>query len=455
MNPTRRHFLGAAGASLGAPLFARQVAPRATTPANDKIQIALIGCGGMGQGDAQSSTATGMTKLVAACDCYDGRLAHMKEVYGADIFTTKNYQEILSRKDIDAVMIGTPDHWHQPITVAALKAGKDVYCEKPMVHSIDEGHAVIDAQHQSGRILQIGSQRVSSIIYAKARDLYREGAIGELNMVEAWWDRNSAVGAWEYTVPLDANTETCDWTQFQGDAAKKEWDPHRFFRWRCYRDYGTGVAGDLFVHLFSGLHFITGAIGPTRAFATGGLRFWNDGREVPDVMLGLFDYPKTTEHPAFNLVLRVNFVSGGEENEGFRFIGSKGIMTVGHTVTLNSTTENPDPGLSIDTFSAAIQKECRADYVAKYPHTLLNPANRLSAASMLPARHEVFSPPSHYSDHLDHHRNFALAVRSRKPVIEDGVFGFRAAAPALLSNMSYFEKKEIYWNPGEMKLGKA
>lgn len=455
MTPTRRHFLGAAGASLGVPLLARSADPAPKVSANDKIHVALIGCGGMGQNDAKSSTATGLTKIVAACDCYDGRLEHMKETYGRDIFTTKNYQEILSRKDIDAVLIGTPDHWHQPITIAAMNAGKDVYCEKPMVHSVDEGQAVVDAQRKSGRILQIGSQRVSSILYAKARELYRQGAIGELNMVEAWWDRNSAVGAWEYTVPLDADTQTCDWTQFQGDAPKKEWDPHRFFRWRCYRDYGTGVAGDLFVHLFSGLHFITSSLGPTRAFATGGLRFWTDGREVPDVMLGLFDYPKTPQHPAFNLVLRVNFVSGGEENEGFRFIGSHGVMTVGRTVTLNKAAEQTEPGWSIGTFAQKIQDEYKKEYFAKYPHSILNPNNRLTTASVTTDHREVFEAPSHYSDHVDHHRNFALAVRSRKPVVEDGAFGFRAAAPALLSNMSYYEKKEIYWNPSAMKIGKA
>ena len=275
MNTTRRHFLGTAGASLAAPLLIPTA--QATVPKvgpNDKIQIALIGCGGMGQGDAQTSTSTGLTKLVAACDCYDGRLEHMKEVYGQDIFTTKNYSEILARKDIDAVIIGTPDHWHRPITIAALKAGKDVYCEKPMVHSVEEGHEVIQAQQQSKQIMQVGSQRVSSVIYLKARELFQQGAIGDLNMVEAWWDRNSSVGAWEYTVPLDADTATCDWNQFQGDAKKMEWDPHRFFRWRCYRDYGTGVAGDLFVHLFSGLHLITSSSAliaplPRAAFVSG------------------------------------------------------------------------------------------------------------------------------------------------------------------------------------------
>jgi predicted dehydrogenase len=458
MTSTRRNFLGAAaGVSLAAPLMAHQTpsAPAKGISPNDKIHLALIGCGGMGQGDAKTSTSTGLTKIVAACDCYDGRLEHMKEVYGRDIFTTKDYQDILGRKDIDAVIIGTPDHWHQPITIAALKAGKDVYCEKPMVHSVDEGHAVIDAQKQSNRILQIGSQRVSSLVYAKAKELFQQGAIGELNMVEAWWDRNSSVGAWEYTVPLDADTQTCDWDRFQGDSPKRDWDPLRFFRWRCYRDYGTGVAGDLFVHLFSGLHFITGSMGPNRVFATGGLRFWKDGREVPDVMLGLFDYPKTAHLPAFNLVLRVNFVSGGPENSGVRFIGSKGIMTVGRTVTLNSVPEEQDPGLSIGTFAQKTQEECRKEYFARYPRSHSNPAYRPSPASLPADKNEVFAPPRSYSDHYDHHLNWAHAIRSRKPVVEDGAFGFRAAGPALLSNISYFDKKIVHWDPMAMKITEA
>ncbi len=155
------------------------------------------------------------------------------------------------------------------------------------------------------------------------------------------------MGAWEYTVPLDADTKTCDWQRFQGRAKKTEWDPNRFFRWRCYQDYGTGVAGDLFVHLFSGLHFITGATGPTRIFSTGGLRFWTDGRDVPDVLFGLFDYPETASHPAFNLVLRVNFVSGAEENSGFRFTGTEGLMTVDESVTLTTAAKATEPGYSI------------------------------------------------------------------------------------------------------------
>lgn len=442
---SRREFLGATGAGLSASLLAAQTKPRPAS-ANDKIQVALIGCGGMGQNDAHSSVASGLTKIVAACDCYDGRLAHMKEQYGQDIFVTKNYEEILARPDIDAVLIGAPDHWHQKITTDAMRAKKDVYCEKPMVQHIEDGMAVVEAQKQTGRIMQVGSQRVSSILYKKAQELYRAGAIGKLMMVEAWWDRNSAVGAWEYAIPPDADTGTCDWERFQGRAQKTDWDPKRFFRWRCYRDYGTGVAGDLFVHLFSGLHFITGSLGPTRVYATGGLRFWHDGRDVPDLLLGLFDYPQTANHPAFNLVLRVNFESGAKENSGFRFTGSEGIMTVGETVTLTAAPPEKQPGYTIGTFSASERKAFLQAYRQKYPEV------RPSAASLKSSQEHIFRAPAHYSDHEDHHLNFALAVKSRKALIEDAAFGFRAAGPALLSNLSYFEKRVVEWDPSAMKV---
>lgn len=130
-------------------------------------------------------------------------------------------------------------------------------------------------------------------------------------------DRHSANGAWQYSIPTDANANTVDWENFQGDAPKRPYDPIRFFRWRNYQDYGTGVAGDLFVHLFSALHAVTSSKGPNRILATGGLRYWKDGRDVPDVIMGLYDYPATKEHSAFNLQMRVNFVDGSEGERGY------------------------------------------------------------------------------------------------------------------------------------------
>jgi predicted dehydrogenase len=443
----RRNFLKVAGSASAATLLAPHVhaleaieGEARPVAANDHIQIALIGAGGQGMGDTEHAIQVPGVKLVAVADCYNGRLDHSKERWGNDIFTTRDYNEILARKDIDAVIIGTPDHWHKQASVDAMKAGKDVYCEKPMIHIYSDGPEMIETSRSTGRILQVGSQRVSSIIYAKAKELLASGAIGQLNMVTAHWDRNSTMGAWSYTVPPDASPETCDWPRFLGTAPKIPFNAEHFFQWRKWAAYGTGVAGDLFVHLFSGTHFITGAHGPTRGMATGGLRFWKDGRDAPDVMLGLFDYPQ-----GFNLSLRVNFVDGGEESEGLIFTGSEGTMEIGGGgVSVSRTPRETEPGLMIDTFTEATQKQILDAYHAKYP-----PAHPEGAP---PAGYEKFVAPPGYSDSYDHFKNFFASVRSRQPVVEDAVFGYRAAGAALLSNRSLQRGEIAHWDPEAMKL---
>ena len=408
--------------------------------ANDHIQIALIGAGGQGQYDTKTAVTVPGVKLVAVADCYDGRLEHSKELWGADVFTTRDYREILDRKDIDAVIIGTPDHWHKQASIDAMKAGKDVYCEKPMIHLYSDGPAMIETAQATKRILQIGSQRVSSIVYAKAKELLASGAIGQLNMVSAFWDRNSSIGAWNYTVPPDASTETCDWPRFLGTAPKIPFNGEHFFQWRKWKAYGSGVAGDLFVHLFSGTHFITGAKGPTRAMATGGLRFWKDGRDVPDVLLGFFDYPE-----GFNLSLRVNFVDGGAEGEGFLFAGSEGTMEIaGNSVSVNRVPREKEPGLMIGSFTDAMQKQITAAYRQKYPLVEATEPTRVGL--------DKYVAPRDYSDSYDHLKNFFASVRSRQPVVEDAVFGYRASGAALLSNLSYERDAIVKWDPEAMKL---
>src|SRR5581483_4817326 len=413
---------------------------------NGNIQIALIGAGGMGQGDAHYATSLDGVKMIAVADIYDGRIEHCREVWGKDLFTTRDYREILQRPDIDAIIIGTPDHWHSRITIDALNAGKHVYCEKPMVHSLDEGPAVIEAHRRSGKVMQVGSQYLSSLGYQKARELLQDKAIGQLNMVEAWLNRNSAIGAWQYTIPLDASPQTIDWDRFLGNAPKRPFEPIRLFRWRNYRDYGTGVAGDLFVHLLSGLHFSTGSIGPERIMATGGLRYWKDGRDVPDVMLALLDYPAQPTHPEFTLALRVDFKSGlGQERFGFRFVGTEGTMTTGYgDLVLANASPETEPGYTIETFSKAVQEQYLREYHQKYPET------RPTADGLRPDRELRYAPPNGYNAHRDHHRVFYESVRSRKRPVEDAVFGFRAAGPALLANTSYFEKRVCLWDAKAM-----
>ena len=412
---------------------------------NDKIRLGLIGAGGQGMGDTREALKIPGIELVAAADLYDGRLTRAKEIWGNQLFTTRDYREILTRSDIDAVIIATPDHWHMRISNDAMRAGKDVYCEKPMVQHLEQGKQVIETAQKTNRIFQVGSQRVSSIVYKKAKDLLASGAVGELNLVECWWDRSSAIGAWQYSIPPDASPTTVDWDRFLGEAPKRAFDATRFFRWRNYRDYGTGVAGDLFVHLFSGLHFVVGTTGPTRVMATGGTRYWKDGRDVPDVMLALCDYPQTATTPPFNLSLRVDFAAGANESSGFRFIGSEGVMTLSGVVTVNKRQRLKEPGYTIDTFPKATQEAFLKEYRAKYPEIKQD----INASSQ-----DTYAAPSGYSDSVDHFAAFFDGMRSRKPVVEDAVFGFRAAGAALSLNRSYFDNQTYGWNAETMTLSK-
>ena len=427
----------AAAATRLHPLFAEETKKRSP---NDVIQFALIGAGIQGQHDTGFALEGPGVKLMAVADCYDGRLTHAKEMWGKDIFTTRDYNEILARKDIDAVVIACPDHWHKRAAVDAMKAGKDVYLEKPMIHVYPDGPEIIETAHETKRILQVGSQRVSNVAYVKAKELLASGAIGKLNMVTARWDRNSAMGAWDYTIPLDASTTTCDWPRFEGDAPKMDWSPERFFQWRKWKDYGSGVAGDLFVHLFSGTHFITGAHGPTRAMATGGIRFWKDGRDADDILLALFDYPE-----GFNLSLHVNFEDGGEESEGFLFTGTEGLMEIaGNTVTVTKTPLATEPGFTVSTFADDMQRQTMEKYRQKYPVPHPSGPPKTSV--------ETYSAGPGYVDSYDHFKNFFSSVRSRKPVVEDATFGFRAAGAALLSNLSVEKDTVVHWDPEAMKI---
>jgi len=412
---------------------------------SDAIRLATIGMGGMGFGDTRTALQVPGVEFVAAADCYDGRLTHVKETFGKDVMTTRDYREILDRSDIDAVIVATPDHWHFQIARDAMQAGKAVYLEKPMVHDLEEGPALMKVEKETGQVLIVGSQRVSSVVYEKAGELFRSGAIGTLNMVEARYNRNSAIGAWQYSIPTDASPGTVDWERFLGDAPARPFDPVRFFRWRNYWDYGTGVAGDLFVHLFSGIHFALRSHGPDRVTATGGVRYWKDGRDAPDVMVGLFDYPETESHPPFTLSLQVDFADGSGGSQEFRFVGNEGIMTIsGGSVSVSRRSPQKEPGFTISTFAEAEQKAFMKEYRKKYPQP--------ERAELGQSGETVYRAPSGYNDRLDHFRNFFDAVRNGGRVVEDATFGYRAAAPALLCNMSYREKRILDWDPQALRL---
>jgi predicted dehydrogenase len=401
-----------------------------------------------GHSDTRAALKSPDVEFVACADLYDGRLAQAKNAFNKDLFTTRDYREILNRKDIDAVLVVTPDHWHDHITIAALNAGKHVYCEKPMVQHIDEGKAVIDAWKKSGKTMQVGSQRISGAAFAEAKRLVAAGEIGAINYIESNNDRFNSIGAWNYSIPLDASPKTVDWDTFIGDAPKREFDAKRFFRWRNYRDYGTGVAGDLFVHLITGVHFVTGSMGPKRIYSSGSLSYWKDGRDVPDVLVSILDYPESDKHSAFQMVLRVNFANAGSIKNVTRIIGNEGEIQFGDNNLILTKKKLPKaPGYggydSLFTFPEETQKAFVADYESKYPE---------DTRKAEPVKEIKFEAPKGDDAHANHFANFFENIRKGSVgTVEDPVFGFRAAAPVLACNDSYFEGKPVYWDPIAMK----
>lgn len=415
---------------------------------NDKIRVGVIGYGVQGHFDLTTALKVPGVELGGICDLYTGRIENAKEKFGKESYTTRNYKELLDRKDIDAIIIATTDCWHTRMTIDALAKGKHVYIEKPMIYKISEGYDVIKAAKKSGKVLQVGSQRVSSIGYAKAKELLAAGEIGKLNMVNAVYDRQSSIGAWQYTIPKDANTTTIAWDKFIEATEKMAFDAKKFFWWRAFKEVGTGVAGDLFIHLLSGAHFITNSKGPSSIYSTGQFSYWKDGRNMPDVMAGVMQYPDSNDHAAFQLTLQVNFISGTGGQEIIRLIGSEGVIEVtGNNITVKHSLMPEAPGFggydSLFTFSKSMQEEMQKDYDAKWT---ADQRKRKTKEDI------VFKAPQGYSDHLDHFTNFFDAIRTGKTVVEDAEFGFRAAAPALSCNESYFSKKIVNWDPVNMKL---
>jgi len=414
----------------------------------DNVNIACIGMGIMGYNDVNTALRVPGVKLVAACDLYRGRLERAKEMYGSEVFTTRNYKEILERKDIDAVIIATSDNWHARLATQALAKGKAVYCENPMVHRVEEGLPLIAAHRLSNKPMQIGSQRVSSVAYAKARELYKAGEIGRLTCIEATWNRQDALGAWEYTMPPDGSTATVDWQQYIKGTPAEPWDPKKFFWWRNYRAFGTGMAGDLFVHLLSGIHFITGSKGPEKIVSSGQIAYWKDGRDVPDIMTAIMSYPDNSDHPAFQVALQCNFISGKGDTGTLRFIGTEGVLEMtdnGFVITHHKMPEAPGIGGwdSLSTYPKAMQEQLKEQYNARWTAAQQRSNN---------APPTVYKLPDQYDEHLDHLTHFFDSVRTGKPVVEDPIFGFRACAPCLLTNQSYFHNNIIHWDPVAMKV---
>jgi predicted dehydrogenase len=410
---------------------------------NDTVRFASIGTGVRGCELLQATLRVPGIECVAACDLYDSRHLAAQEAVKNKVPTTRNYKEILDRKDVDAVIVAVTDHQHRKVVEDACAAGKDVYCEKPMSHTVEEGFAMVATAQKNNRILQVGSQRVSSILYAKAKEIYDSGKLGDVTFIEAYWDRNSPSGAWVYPIPPDASEQTIDWNAFLDGAPHRPFDPVRFFRWRCFTDYGEGLAGDLFVHLISGIHFISGTnIVASRAYSNGGLFQFKDGRDFPDLIQTTYDYPN------FRVTLRCNLNNDGGEFIGF--YGTKGTMIIKDTtLTFKPQDTRPQP----EAYSIfGWPEDMRKAYLEKFmqDHPLPKPLD-----FKVDEETEVYTPPPGYSDLADHQANFFHAVRTRKPTVENETFGNNAAIGCHLANFSYFNKTVAAWDAGAKKIVKG
>jgi predicted dehydrogenase len=299
---------------------------------------------------------------------------------------------------------------------------------------------MVDAAKKTGKIVQIGSQRVSSVICTKAKEMLAQGMIGKLNLVEASLGRNDPTGAWEYPPPPDLSPATLDWDTWQGTVPKRAFDGKIFARWRCWKEYGTGVAGDLLVHLVSGMQYMLGwNEAPKRAMALGGILRFPDGRNMPDVHPTLFEYGEIPVYMRLNL--------GCETPEIYRFMGSKGILEVTETAInyMPQTGEDSAPSY----YTQGYPRELREAYTKKWHE------EHDAAPGKEPAQEGFSYKGVSWDEEKPHLWKFFQAVKSRQPVVEDAVFGHHAALACHLANESYFRRSATAWDTSSGQIVKA
>lgn len=440
---TRRNFvrLGAGAFAAGA-VASSGFAEKTKTLAADlpatterKIRFVSIGTGIRGCDLLRAAARVTSCECVGTADLYTMHQKAGVEAYGKDIPTVRDYRSLLDRKDVDAVIVAVADFQHRRVVLDCIDAGKDVYCEKPMSHTVADGFAMVDAVQKNKRIFQAGSQRVSNVLYTKAAEMVKAGRLGEITLIEGHTDRNSDSGAWVYPIAPDASAETIDWKNWIKDAPERPFDAARFFRWRCFADYGEGLAGDLYVHLLSGMQCVSGinAI-PNRAFSSGSLTHFKDGRDFPDLLATLYDYNGVT----VNLHCNQNNDAGDVTS----FYGREGALTIkGNTLTFVPQDTHPQPeGYSLNGWTAEMKKKYYADWRAAHPQ------------KSEPALTETYSTPQGFDDTAAHIANFCRAVETREKVVEDEVFGNNAAVACHMANHSYFHGVVAKWDAESKKI---
>ena len=392
---------------------------------NDTVNLGLIGVGIRGSQLMEEFSKVPGVNLAATADLYDGYLLHAREFTQGKIKTTKRYEELLSNKDLDAVVIATPDHWHKKMTLDALAAGKHVYIEKPMTWRLEDGPEIIAAEKKSSKVLMVGSGGKTTALVAKTRELIAQGAIGKVRQIRMVNYRNSKEGAWIYPIPPDASPATIDWERFLGPAPKRAFSPEVFFRWRCWWEYSGGVATDLFVHLLTTLHEVMDVQAPISVVSQGGLFKWKDGRTVPDVLESVFEYEQ-----GFFAQMSVNLTNSARA-PGMVIYGESGtlVMEAGKVIV---TPEPADRDVQYYG-SSAWPKAARDQYLKSR-----------GADQPAPPRPEPRDVA--VESGLGHAAYFIESIRESKPSKENATEGHAAAGAAHLANRAYREGRKLRWD---------
>lgn len=429
---SRRSFLSTAAQATVFYLAGRKPRLKAATSANDQLGIGFIGSGIRGTQLINEFKPVPGLRFLALADLYDGCLERAKEQISPSLRTSKDYRAVLDSKDIDAVVIATPDHWHKRMVLDALSAGKHVYIEKPLTWSIEEGEEIMKAEKASGKLVQVGSQHKTSALTAKAREIVKSGQLGQITMVRMSNHRNNAQGAWKYEVPPDASPQTIDWKAFLGPRPDRPFDARTFFQWRCWWEFSGGVATDLFVHLLTWLHEVMDVKAPSSAVFQGGLYFWKDGRDVPDVMNSVLEYEE-----GFMADMYVHLANSAP-SQGNLIMGTKGTLIEERSSKLIFIPEPVDTNVQV---YGTLQwpKATRAAYFAAKGYTPDGRPKTRPAPRPEPQEIAVERGPTHAE-------YFVESIRENKPSRETVAEGHLAAGAAHIANQAYREGRKVRWD---------
>jgi predicted dehydrogenase len=402
----------------------------------DRIGLGIIGVGARVQsGLLEAALAVPGVEVVGVCDAYRGRVQRAIARTGGRAKDYGTYKSLLADPGIDAVIISTPDHWHRLQTVESLAAGKDVYLEKPMTLTIEDGPEMIAAAAKSKRILQVGSQGMSSKTQETARDMIRSGKLGQVTMIRATYNRNTRSGAWLYPIPPDANETTVDWQAFLGPAPKRPFSLERFFRWRCYWDYSGGIATDLFVHLLTTIHFLMDAKMPAKVLALGENYRYKETHEVPDTVNAILEYPE-----GFAVNLSSTFNNQASSESGFEILGNEASLVFrGGQLVLKPENAVEGNEWVVSSWPEDLEKAYFAD-----PRVVA--AERPSEWTPQMRKESETSTEMGLDSTRIHVARFFESVRTRSAPVEDGTMGHHAAAAAHMVNESIRKGRSMEWD---------